>query len=812
MSLHKYLSPLLIGSAAVAMLSVSGPVLAQDGADNALEIEEIVVTARKRGESLQDVPATVVAFTEDIIDSIGVSSMRDYAKLVPNLFLIETQNASFTFVNIRGVTQMRNLDPSVAVVVDVVLSTSPISMSQELFDIEQIEVLKGPQGALYGRNAMAGAINITTKRPTNEFEGFARGGFGNGDSGKLQGSVSGPIAQDKLYGRAAFSYYNSDGFRENTALGRPGDPAENTSARLRLLGTPSDNFEWDLRFSVSDDNLSALGFIDISPLLHETAPGSGISLGQALGIFTCPGPACGFVSAGPVVGGNRKYFDNPFGQPAAFNVGNPNNTSVPLQNNLNGIDHRRLYNVSLKMDWNADWGTLTSITSWDKATDGAIGEQPPRTAVASQKNSQYRDTKAWSQEIRATSPDDQRLRWIAGGYIVFTKAFLSTTVQRDFGGVDSLVDFVKRDPTAIPSGLCTSNPLPPGSANDNQGNCVMSFDGDGSDNTAFALFTQFNYDVTDTLEASFSIRYDRDERDQIVLTPDAFLSKFPTPLKFGDTRSANFDSFQPKGTLRWTPQDNLTTYLTYSQGFRSGGFNRPGVENLANFLLGLPLPPAVKAQIPNGIFDIFPDETTKGFEGGFKYNTPGGRLVFNAAGFYTKATNYQTFTFSAPLNASQVIIPIDRIDLSGFEIDTTALLAEGLTLSVGFGYTDSEVKKDQFRGLKGNKAPQTPKTTLNIGLQYNRPVTIGTVEGGVFLRVDYQRIGKLFFMPENFIARNVLDLVNIRGGFEIGEGWQFAGWVKNAGNKNYFAEGFNPNGLFFPGKLRQWGGEITKRF
>ena len=105
-------------------------------------LEEIVVTARMRAENLQEVPVTVNAFTADDIDSIGVANMRDYAALVPNFFLVETQNSSFTFVNIRGITQMRNLDPSVAIMVDGVLSTNPISMSQELFDIEQIEVLK----------------------------------------------------------------------------------------------------------------------------------------------------------------------------------------------------------------------------------------------------------------------------------------------------------------------------------------------------------------------------------------------------------------------------------------------------------------------------------------------------------------------------------------------------------------------------------------------------------------------------------------------------------------------------------------------
>ena len=845
-----HLLRLVPGVAIAALYTFAvGAQTSADQGDEATTIEEIVVQARKRGESLQEVPVTVSAFTADDIDAIGVSNMRDYAKLIPNFFLVETQNKSFTFVNIRGITQQRNTDPSVAIVIDGVETTTTISMSQELFDIEQIEVYKGPQGALYGRNAMAGAINIRTKRPSNEFEAMLRGGFGNGNSGKTQATISGPLIKDQLFGRAAISYYNSDGFRQNVFLSKklnpdcatilPGascgskaDPAENFSARTRLIWTPISNFEADLRFSVSDDNDAALAFTDVSAILHEVAPGAPQSLGGALGIFTCPGPACGFLAAGPVRGGDRAFFDNPFGQPVPFNVGNVNNTTVPLQNNLAGIDHRRIYNVSGVLTWDTAIGTIKSITSYDKASDRARGEQPPRTSVNAQINSQFRFSEQVSEELRITSPDDQRLRWIFGGFVQHTNAFLSTTVQRDTRGIDTLDTFVERDP--LPVGACMGPPgaefefifgptgrIPnpsfiPGQPLD----CVRGFDGDKQGNLAFAIFAQAAFDVTDTLEFSFSGRFDRDTRTQTVGTPQQFLIPL-SALTTGQKRDANFDSFQPKVTLRWTPVGGFMTYVDYAKGFRSGGFNRPGVRELANFLSGLPLPPPVKAQIPNGIEDIFPAETTRTVEGGFKFATAGGRLAIDASGFYTSVDNYQTFTFSAPVNASQIIIPIDKVKLSGLEFSAVWRALEFATVNVGFGYTDSEIKRDSSRGVAGprtpfptlgNKAPQTPKTTVNIGLNLQQPFTVATVEGSVFLRVDYQRQGKLFFNPENFSLRKPLDLVNLRGGINIEGGWQVVGWVKNATNENYFGDGFNPNGLFFYGQLRQWGGEITKRF
>src|SRR5262252_8459211 len=155
-------------------------------------LEEVVVTARKREEALLDAPVTVNAFTQQTIESAGIEAPRDFVALVPNMTLVEVQNVGNAFITVRGISQARNSEPSVGVLVDGVLEPNPYEFNQELNDIRSIEVLKGPQGALYGRNSIGGAIIIRTAEPSDQFEGAAKVGVGNGVSEKAQVAVGGP--------------------------------------------------------------------------------------------------------------------------------------------------------------------------------------------------------------------------------------------------------------------------------------------------------------------------------------------------------------------------------------------------------------------------------------------------------------------------------------------------------------------------------------------------------------------------------------------------------------------------------------------
>src|SRR5688572_11473764 len=296
--------------------------------------EQIVVTALRRAERLQDVPAAIDAFDAGMIEQAGITSMRDYVGMAPQISLIETQNIGFAFVNVRGLSQVRNSEPSVAVVVDGVLQTTGLGFSEELYDIEQVEILKGPQGALYGRNASGGAINITTRQPTNQLEGFARAGIGNGTNKSFIGSASGALIPNVLMGRAALSLKDAGGWRENITLRRKADSYADRSVRGRLLWRPGPALSGDLRFSYSNTEAVQSQFVSNAPN------------------FVMPAPVGGLPGVVATTGG-RSNGTAPVlpGLPASIAtlIGDPNNTSVGIQGNLPGVDERKVTAVSGKV-------------------------------------------------------------------------------------------------------------------------------------------------------------------------------------------------------------------------------------------------------------------------------------------------------------------------------------------------------------------------------------------------------------------------------------------------------------------------------
>src|SRR5450755_3305478 len=232
------------------------------------DLSEIIVTARKRDESFQNVPMTVDVFTAQKIQSAGIESPRDFVAMVPNMTLVEVQNVGNSFITVRGISQARNSEPSVAVLVDGVIEPNPYEFDQELSDIKQIEVLKGPQGALYGRNAIGGAIIIHTGDPSDHFEGSGKLGVGNGISEKAQVAVSGPIdSAGTLKYRASLNFYNTDGYLRNTYLDRKADPYKDYSGRLRLLWQPNDQWTTDLR--LFRDHVDTTAYYYIIPRDNE---------------------------------------------------------------------------------------------------------------------------------------------------------------------------------------------------------------------------------------------------------------------------------------------------------------------------------------------------------------------------------------------------------------------------------------------------------------------------------------------------------------------------------------------------------------
>ncbi|MDP5063988.1 MAG: TonB-dependent receptor plug domain-containing protein, partial [Haliea sp.] len=257
MNTRKRLVALAVAAAAGAC-GVAPVVYAQNG----FTIEEVVVTARKRAENLQEVPIAITAIDEQTLQRAGVERPGDYIGLIPNVTIVDTANVGDTQVSIRGIVSTRDAESTFAYVVDGILSTNPNSFNEELFDVQQVEVLKGPQGALYGRNAVAGAILVTTKAPTEEFEGKITAGAGNQDLRKLSGTVSGPIVGDTVLGRLSFSTRQDDGSYSNTFSGRDGvvDFIEDDSLRARVTWDVNPDLRLDFRAGYSEVKAGAINF------------------------------------------------------------------------------------------------------------------------------------------------------------------------------------------------------------------------------------------------------------------------------------------------------------------------------------------------------------------------------------------------------------------------------------------------------------------------------------------------------------------------------------------------------------------------
>jgi len=493
----------------------------QEAGRQAEAIEEIIVTARLRSESLLKVPVTVNAFSREDIEDAAIRRPNDYLSLVPNVTLVEAQNAGTTFLTIRGITQVRNNEPPVAVAVDGMLQTSPNQFNQALLDLHQIEVLKGPQGALYGRNAVGGAINITTRPPSDTLEGRLMLGAGNGEHREAQVSLAGPLAPGRAWFRVNGYWMDRDGYLPNRNIGGHVDHKQDESVQVRLDWLLNEALSADLRLYASNTQGGSLNY-------------------------------------------NWQAFDYDL-DTFTFAPADANNADVIYEQNNRSMNDRDILEIALKLDYKASWGTFISISSINRMEEWYGADQAPYSesltwypfgpgagpfdGIAQQ----YWDVGALSQEVRFSSRDDQPLRWLAGAYYVATDRFISTPVVDDTGvGIVR----IERRPTGA------GQPA------------TFSFLADDNDNTAYAVFGQLNYDVADSFEVSLALRYDEDERVQTT-------SPHHTGGSANDRRVATFDKLQPKLTLRYEAARNVNVFGSYGEGFRSGQFNQTGTAAAA---------------------------------------------------------------------------------------------------------------------------------------------------------------------------------------------------------------------------------------
>ncbi|PWG03498.1 TonB-dependent receptor [Sphingosinicella humi] len=349
------------------------------------KVGEIIVTARKRAERLIEVPEAITAFTSQQIEESGIESVNDVALRVPNFSIVEAQQPGVSAINIRGIGQVRNAEPPVAVIVDGVQLSSASQITQDLFDIERIEVIKGPQGATYGRNALGGAINIVTRRPTNDFEGWGQVGYETGDTFAASAAVSGPIVEDRLLFRISGSLRNSDGDIPNVTLERPANFEDSQNFRASLLAQLSERMELDLRYSRLDTEAGAAWYTLVPP---------GTSI----------------------------------------------NAVLPVTADRLGRSERVLDDASAKLDVDLGAATLTSITAYSKVSSD-LDEDFDFTPLDLLSATQTVREESWSQELRLASARSGPLKWLAGAYYLETDKSLDSVVFLRPGAGGLLVPF-----------------------------------------------------------------------------------------------------------------------------------------------------------------------------------------------------------------------------------------------------------------------------------------------------------------------------------------------------------------------------------
>ena len=739
----------LAAATAVIAAIIATPAPAQTN-----ELTEIVVTARKRDETLQSVPVTVTAFTAETIKAAGIETPRDFVAMVPNMTIVEVQNVGNSFITIRGISQARNSEPSVAVLVDGVLEPNPYEFDQELFDIKQIEVLKGPQGALYGRNAIGGAIIIHTADPTDHFTGEGKVGIGNGVAEKAQVAVSGPIdSAGTLKYRASLNFYNTDGYLENTYLDHKADPYKDYSGRLRLLWEPSDQWAADLR--LFRDHVETTAYYYVIPRDDEANPFSS---------FTTPP--------------------------------NANDVTSPIQTNNLGSDTRDITDIALKLDFKPGFGTFTAISDYNHTKEIDTGDaydfRPIDTSIANnvfftfvppalggtfdESQSQFVDVTTYSQELRFTSQKTGGFSWIAGAYYIHTDRFISTGNLVDRGeGIPPVYETPLVDPT---------NPFAT--------NTNVTFLADSQRNDAWAVFGDATYEFNPQWEFDAAIRYDEDSRANTTKTPQNFLPPNSGAVT-GEVRHETFDSTQPKGTLRYKPTDNLTFYGGWSRGFRSGGFNQTGVGAVA----------AAEGKL--GVHDIFQAEVADTWEVGAKSQFLDRRLTANLAIFHTDSHNGYFFFYESTTSTQN----LGNLDATykGAELELSAKASDRVDLYANFGYTDGKITHMEDPTVIGNKPPLLTKDTINAGIQYHQP--LGDQLSGV-LRLDYQFIGRTWWDPYDLTSRDPVNLLNLRAGLNA-DRWSVTAWAKNLTDKIYNAE-FSTGGFLWRAPPRRYGVDLTFKF
>lgn len=497
---------------------------AAQSADSGFVLEEVVVTAQKRAENMQDVPLAVSAFSGDSLERSGIGDITGLDKRVSGV-VIGKEAVSRPYIYIRGIGT-RSFDigseGSVGVFVDGVYVPRFSSAVQDLLAIERLEVLKGPQGTLYGRNTIGGAINVVTSEPADELTGSLRARVGNYDTWGLNGSVSGPISEKVGFNISA-SYSDGDGPQEEELSGREGRN-ETKALRGRLRFDVTD----DLRVDVIADYFKS----DVDSFIAEFVSNPNQPVG---------GPQV--LLAGPQIAGA-------IGGVLAASASDLESQALDVPG---GIE-REGHSLTVKAEWDGEPFIFTSVTGYQH---DELGETRDFDATSFDLVDQIveQESDSFSQELRLTSTPggaftfDDNLEWLVGAFYSHDDA------ERLDGysvGADSIISF-----------LATAG-LPPFIRSEDRTEVELTTD-------SVALFGQGTLALTDKLSLTLGLRYSEDRKDFTYRATTPTLGLPPVLADFTIEDELKFTSTDPRVTLDYAVDENILVYATYSEGYKSGG-------------------------------------------------------------------------------------------------------------------------------------------------------------------------------------------------------------------------------------------------
>jgi iron complex outermembrane receptor protein len=816
---------------------VAAPAAAQEGGS-----DEIIVTALRTDLRQLDVPASVTVLTAETIARARINTAEDFVQLTPGVTIVTgTAEAGDTQVNIRGMNGARDAESSVALVVDGILKTNTAQLNQRQGTLRQIEILKGPQGALYGRNAAAGAIVISTLKPTDTFTGGVRGSYAEQNTVEADAFVAGPIASNLGFVLSGY-YRNTDGFFRNRYIdSKVVDDQEVWSIDGRIVAQLGDNTELDLKSRYAKVSGASINFnaafhlpnfaavnpdfyedvnkhpfnyysnirptndqktFEVSAKLEHQFDVSKMTIwalyskvNQAL---TADGTSADFARyIAPVLGApanptNLAASDACFASTAA-NTGFPQNSPTFIGKN-----------------------PIPFI--FDPVNGSTFGAYSVTTCDGTQY--QTRDQEDFSAEIRFTGTYGE-VDWSAGFYYLNIKREVGISLGADLG--QGIIEQLYNAPG-------TSNP-------------TSQLFHDRFNSSVYAAFASTDWKPSDDFTLSVALRYDIEDRKVTNLVPFVTDPITGGPLNpgqaFGPIRpqSEVFEQLQPRVSLRYALSDDINAYGSWGIGFKSGGFNNQGSaaivqQNFVDFIGADVL-----------INDRYRKEKSSAFEAGLKGRILDGRVNFDLAGFYTRVTDMQFFEFFVgSFGLLRVVSNIDTVDLWGGDLNFTANVMDGWSVFGAVNVTDSKIKKNSSRPTTvGNKSPYTADYTINLGTQLSLPVSDKV---NMIARADWRRTGPTWFhtvqdqetptlfsglLPGSALGlpavvgnarydvarRDAFDVVNLRLGVEFGN-ISVTAFADNVFNEKYINEAIPAiefGGSFIsPGARRLVGVEAAVKF